>query len=631
MLSSTSIDRLLVVICIASLLCAHSSFGQESTALTWVAGDTHLHATGCNGNPTATNEEFAVLLEQNNLNVGSVLVWGIGYDRDVQSFTGHDHPVSTPEHILHYDLEVSAFRASHMGHLNILGLSDIEFSDSPFSRAATGLPIVDWSLAQNDRVIVGMNHGFAWPAKDGVFPRRGAIALWEFPVHVANGTASFLEEEAAGLTESAITAGTTHLWRVLQNSGFRVALAGGSDFGCVHGDLGSPEVPRTLALVEGGLTYDSFLDSIRAGRTEVSVGGHDRIDFSLDGVRLGGELKASAGTPMQVAIDTNFSEPGQVRIMVNGELTESLMVGAGPQLNQLTVSVEQSSWITAQSTHVQTSPIYAIVDEKPIRASAEDASYLARYMDIFIDKVRAGKFGGLDPADVVPTYRAARDLFKQRFFEAGGTTFESPSLSVFTHLTRDTDQDGTGDQIFDLETRGTSVQVGVREGLSSRLFTKFLLPEDEDEHSLKQAKLRFFLERTSGTSDEPVSLYHNVADNEFGQAVSDHENAAYLDTFLELVQATDTEQAFYELDVTELVKADYAHDTDILLSAFQLRVSEAAIDNRYNFTMPNAEAKYPQLFLTFIPEPSSIMLVMLIFLPLTSHGWKRQMNIRPGY
>jgi hypothetical protein len=60
-------------------------------------------------------------------------------------------------------------------------------------------------------------------------------------------------------------------------------------------------------------------------------------------------------------------------------------------------------------------------------------------------------------------------------------------------------------------------------------------------------------------------------------------------------------------------------------------VSEAAIDNRYNFTMPKAEANYPQLFLTFIPEPSSIMLVMLSLLPLTNQGWKRQMKIRPVY
>ncbi len=627
MKSSISIYQSLVAFCLAALLCAHSAFGQDPPALTWVTGDTHLHATGCNGSPTVTNEEFVAMLELNNLNVGAVLIWGIGYETDLQSFTGHDHPASTPDHILHYDLEVSAFSASRGGHLNILGLSDIEFSHNPHGEPASGLPIVDFALAQGERVLVGMNHGFAWPAEDGVFPRRGAISLQEFPVHVANGTASFLEEEAAGLTDSAISAGTMHLWRVLQNSGFRVALTGGSDFGCVHGDLGLPDVPRTLAIVEGGLTYESFLDSIRAGRTAVSIGAHDSIDFTIDGVRLGGEVKASASTPMQVAIKTNLSQPGQVKILVNGEPTESLLVEAGPQSNNITISLEQSSWITAQSSHVQTSPIYAIVDEKPIRASVDDAAYLVRYMDIFIDKVRAGKLGALNTPEFLATYREARAVFKQRFIEAGGTTLQSPSLSVFTHLTRDTDQDGKGDQIFDMDTRGTSVEIGVSERFSSRLFTKFLLPEDEDQHSLKQAKLRFYLEGTRGTSDEPVSLFHNVADNAFGQAVSDFENASYLDTFLELVQATDTEQAYYELDVTELVKADYALDNDILMSAFQLRVNEAAVDSRYRFTMPNAAADFPQLFLTFVPEPSSMTLALLIILPLTSHSRMGRMNI----
>ena len=72
------------------------------------------------------------MLDVNDLNVGSVLVWGQSYHQDRTSFTGEDHPLSLPDHILHYDLEVSQFAADHTGHLNILGLSDIDFSDDPF-------------------------------------------------------------------------------------------------------------------------------------------------------------------------------------------------------------------------------------------------------------------------------------------------------------------------------------------------------------------------------------------------------------------------------------------------------------------------------------------------------------------
>ncbi len=422
--------RMVAALWLATLLGTLSLSGQEPAPLTWVSGDTHLHTHGCGG--ATTPAALVRLMVAADLQVGCSLVWGSGYNQDLPFFTGEDHPASRPGHILHYDLEVSAFPAAELGHLNILGLSEVEFSDRPFETPRSGLPVVKWALQQGPRVLVGMNHGFAWPG-DGSFPSPGRCCIpFEFPVHVANGTLSFFEEEFAENASEPITRGTMLLWRVVQNSGFRVALTGASDYLCIiRGNLRSPNALRTYVLIEGELSYEAFLEGIRAGRTLLAVGAADWMDLTVEGVPLGGEIETSAGEELHVVVESDLSRRDRVTVLVNGEPVETLTVDAGPQTHTLTLTLEKSSWIAARTARVQTSAIYALVDGQPIRASADDACYLVRYMDHLSNLVLTGALS-LDAAEALPTYQRARDLFEQRFFEAGGTTCGNVPVARFT-------------------------------------------------------------------------------------------------------------------------------------------------------------------------------------------------------
>jgi len=58
------------------------------------------------------------------LNVGSVLTWGPCYYYQKQFFRAGS-PLSRPDGLMHYDLEVSGFPSSHAGHLVLLGLDQI--------------------------------------------------------------------------------------------------------------------------------------------------------------------------------------------------------------------------------------------------------------------------------------------------------------------------------------------------------------------------------------------------------------------------------------------------------------------------------------------------------------------------
>ena len=149
--------------------------------------------------------------------------------------------------------------------------------------------------------------------------------------------------------------------------GYRLALVGGSDIICLNNTVGSP---RTLALVDGPLSYDAYLDAIRRGRTAVAGKKHNRMDMRVDGARLGSEITLAEPSDLTIDIDSELEEAATAQILVNGIAVRELALPAGPHLERTTVRAERSSWISARTRRVQTSAVYAILAGHPIRASA---------------------------------------------------------------------------------------------------------------------------------------------------------------------------------------------------------------------------------------------------------------------
>lgn len=373
----------------------------------WVSGDVHLHAHGC-GDEAFSPGELLSFVEAAGVQVGSVLVWGVGFEEDRPLFTGSDSPVSTPSHRLRYDLEVSHFDAARGGHLLALGLRSLDSAPEIF-HTPTGVPVVDWAHAEG--AVVGMAHAQFWPA-DGGFPQPpgGCCMPWELPVHVARGRLDFLAVEKPGPT-SPLDEGAFLLWKALLNSGFRLPLAGGSDYTCLNHEFG-PRTPRTDVLQEGPLSYAGFLDALRNGRSAVAIGRGNRLDLRVNGARLGEEVQLRAGEPVELDLESRFGQPGQVEVLVNGRVERTLGAEPGTGVGRVSLSLTRSAWIAARSRWVATSPVYAIVDGREIRASAEDACYLIRYLD-HLSALRPG---------AQPAYAGARDELVRRFTESGGAT-----------------------------------------------------------------------------------------------------------------------------------------------------------------------------------------------------------------
>ena len=83
-----------------------------------------------------------------DLNVGCVLTWGPCWYYQKQFFAGKDHPLSTPEHLMRYDVEVSGFPSSHAGHLFLLRLKEQDYPGTTKHRGLAELGPADLAVGQ---------------------------------------------------------------------------------------------------------------------------------------------------------------------------------------------------------------------------------------------------------------------------------------------------------------------------------------------------------------------------------------------------------------------------------------------------------------------------------------------------
>lgn len=233
---------------------------------------------------------------------------------------------------------------------------------------------------------------------------------WELPVHVARGRMDFLAVEKPGAS-SPLDEGAFRLWSALLNSGFRLPLAAGSDYTCLNHEFG-PRTPRTDVLQEAPPSYEGFLDALRRGRSTVAMGRGNRLDLRVNGGRLGEEIQVGGGQAVDVHVETRLEAGGEVEVLVNGQVAKTLQAEAGAGAGRFSLSLASSAWIAARSRSVVTSPVYALVDGHPIRASAQDTCYLMRYLD-HLSALRPG---------TRPAYTEAREELRRRFTESGGTS-----------------------------------------------------------------------------------------------------------------------------------------------------------------------------------------------------------------
>jgi len=377
----------------------------------WYSGDHHVHAAGCSHyqNPTegVLPKDMLRQLLGESLNIGAVLTWGPCYYYQKQFFSGQDHPLSEPDRLMHYDLEVSGFPSSHAGHLVLLGLKDQDYPGTKRIEdwPSWDLPILQWGKQQG--AVVGFAHS-GW----GLEVESTELPNYELPPFDGIGANEYIVDVTYPNTVDFISAVDTpypselNIWYHTLNAGFRTRISGETDFPCIYDDRVGKG--RNYAKVDGPLTYPAWLESLRAGRSYVSDGKSHLLDFQVNGHAVGSEIQVAQGANAHIEVQVaarldpfpdeairklsvmqkpywdiertrvENTRDVPVELVVNGMARARKLVTADGQIRAVTfdVPIEKSSWIAVRilpSSH--TNPVFALVDGKPIRASRRSAEW----------------------------------------------------------------------------------------------------------------------------------------------------------------------------------------------------------------------------------------------------------------
>jgi len=415
----------------------------------WYSGDHHIHAAGCAHymNPTEGVEPRDMLRQilGERLNIASVLTWGPDYYYQKQFFSGHDDPLSKPDRLMHYDLEVSGFPSSHAGHIVLLKLKEQDYPGTKRIEdwPTWDLPIFRWAKAQG--AITGFAHS-GW----GLEVKTKDLPTYEMPGFDGIGANEYIVDVThPGMVDFISAVDTPYVWELniwyhTLNVGFRTRIAGETDFPCIYD--GRVGIGRTYAKLGGELSYAAWLDSMKAGRSYVSDGKTHLMDFRVNGVEVGSSsdvqltaagtvkvtLKAAAylpaipnekirGSPYdqqpywdveRARVENTREVP--VEIVVNGKVAAKRNIIADGMMNDLEfdVPVGESSWIAARVLPAaHTNPIFALVGGKPVRASRRSAEWcLDAVNQCWTQKAPRLAIG--DMAEAKRAYDHAREVYR---------------------------------------------------------------------------------------------------------------------------------------------------------------------------------------------------------------------------
>jgi hypothetical protein len=332
------------------------------------SGDHHIHAAGCAHYTSPTDGvDPADMIRQvkgEGLNVGSVLTWGPGFDRQKQFFAPDANKLSDLLTVIKYDIEVSGFGSEALGHVVLLNLKEQIYPGATGSRGwpSWTLPVLRWTKSQggfggyahsgsgleidpvgatkrlldqfdantdtrldsseaangllpepfddldtdHDRLIsqseLESSHDRAGDSLPNfAIPELNSVGAQEIFVTVAHGVTDFISAmDTARISE-------WNAWYHLMNAGFPLKASGETDFPCMSGT----RVGQGRSYVQLGRTnrvdYPVWCKSLAAGRSYVSDGYAHAFDYAVNGKAPGDDLDLDGPGTVTVNASVAFS------------------------------------------------------------------------------------------------------------------------------------------------------------------------------------------------------------------------------------------------------------------------------------------------------------------------------------
>ena len=397
------------------------------------SGDHHIHAAGClhYDNPTqgALPADMLRHIMGEDVKVGCCLTWGPCFDFQKQFFTGKPDDVSRYPYLLRYDIEVSGFGSQVSGHLNLLNLKRQipAGGDSDDHWPTLGLNTLRWAKAQG--AVTGTAHSAGGlttavgrtPGTDGPhgipnfrLPAFDGIGAMEFIVDVTHQVPGENGELVPAIdfiaTMNTPRVEEWSIWYHVLNCGLDVVASGETDFPCMSGERVG--IGRVYVKLPGKLTYEEWVEGLRAGRSYISDGTGHLMNF---------ERAANGSFTVNAAVRREGEMPQEIELIVNGLPVAKQTVPSDGTLTRLIFpapEITRSSWVAIRyfpSAH--TNPIKVIIDGKPIRASKDSAAWCLASVDQCW-KQKASSYAEAEQAEAKAAYEHARETYRQIMAES---------------------------------------------------------------------------------------------------------------------------------------------------------------------------------------------------------------------
>jgi hypothetical protein len=385
-----------------------------------------------------------------DLNVGCCLSWGPCWYHQKRYFDGKVNSLSTSDHLLRYDVEVSGFPSSHCGHICLLRLKQQDYPGTKLigDWPSWDLPIFKWAKGQG--AVVGFAHS-GWGLDVGptrelpnyIVPPMSGIGANEYLVDVAHGMCDFIS------TVDTPSVWELNIWYHTLNCGYRCRISGETDFPCIYGERVG--LGRSYVHLHGKLDFNAWTEGIKQGRCYVSDGKSHLMAFTVDGQAVGvekSEVRLEKGRLVRIkARVAALLEPrptprtekvratplnaqpywelercriGNTRkvpldVVVNGRVaaTKEIVADGKEQLVEFEVPIADSSWVALRilpSSH--TNPVFVLVGGKPIRASKRSAQWCLKGIDKCWQQKKRG-IRKAEQAEAETAYENARKEYRQ--------------------------------------------------------------------------------------------------------------------------------------------------------------------------------------------------------------------------
>jgi hypothetical protein len=399
----------------------------DPNAKGWFSGENHIHANYGYGEYYNSPADMADFCAGEGLNVGNFMVANSDGDGvfDREFFRGRPDPLSTPSTLLYWNEE---WRSTIWGHMTLVNLKQVvEPIYTGFKDTTNPWDIPSISeIADRTRRQGGLvNYTHPSARTDDLY--RGAYTAKGLPIYAALGKIDTMD--VMGSNDQASTA----LYHRLLNCGFRLAASAGTD--CFLNRIRSnlPGSERAYVKIDGPLTYERWIEGLRAGRSFVSNG--PILEFSVNGKGPGEvvDLRGPASVHVKATASSRYPLE-RVEVLHNGKVALKITPAKDALMTELdqTVPVDRSGWIAlrvvgpargdvkGESLYAHTSPVYVVVAGKPAGA-AEDARYFLAWIDRLWSTVdERDRIPGADlKAEVQSQVERARAVYR-KIIERGG-------------------------------------------------------------------------------------------------------------------------------------------------------------------------------------------------------------------